>query len=189
MMSEWPKQQQPAQEQPAPSAPLPPGAPASSGVPTGHGIGSSSGGIGGIQLDLSHFIRTIPGILKLVQFVFGIICIACSAPALLAGTHWFLFVVVTSFLITFLWIIIYLFCIKEVFKAIPWNLVELACHGGISVLYLTAFITQLAIWSPYTGGVTDANLAAGSFGVFNFIAYCGSTYFAYAEWKAEPITS
>ncbi|CAB3384892.1 Hypothetical predicted protein [Cloeon dipterum] len=126
-------------------------------------MGSTSGGLWGIHIDIHHFIKTIPGILRLVQFLFGIICIACSAPAQKAGTHWFLFVVVISFLLTFLWIVVYFFTIKDVFKSLPWNMIEMGCHGVLSVLYLTAFITQLSIWSPPVQSGAGANLAAGSF--------------------------
>ncbi|XP_065339751.1 CKLF-like MARVEL transmembrane domain-containing protein 8 [Cloeon dipterum] len=183
MMSEWSQnqQQEPSASQQQPTNP--------SGVPASHGMGSTSGGLWGIHIDIHHFIRTIPGILRLVQFLFGIICIACSAPAQKAGTHWFLFVVVISFLLTFLWIVVYFFTIKDVFKSLPWNMIEMGCHGALSVLYLTAFITQLSIWSPPVQSGAGANLAAGSFGLFNFILYCASTYFAFVEWKAEPIRS
>lgn len=118
-MSEW-QQQQPQQQQQAAAAPLPQGARIDS-MPDGHGVGGTSSGRN-LQLDLYHFLRTIPGILKLVEFVFGITCIALAAPALEPGTHWFLFVTVTAMLVTFFWIIIYIFTIQEAIT-LPWALI------------------------------------------------------------------
>lgn len=121
-MSEWQQQQQPQQQQ-APTAapsPLPQGGRVDT-MPDGHGIGGTSGGRR-LQLDFYHFVRTIPGILKLVEIVFAIVCIACAAPAYHAATHWFLFVTVTAMLVTFLWIIVYLFVIKEAIT-LPWSMI------------------------------------------------------------------
>lgn len=124
MMSEW-QQQQPPQASTTAAPPLPQGARVDT-MPDGHGVGGTSGGRN-LQLDLYHFLRTIPGILKLVEFVFGIVCIACAAPAQLAGTHWFLFVAVTAMLVTFLWMIVYLFIIKEAIT-LPWALMVSTQH-------------------------------------------------------------
>nr|CAD7264985.1 unnamed protein product [Timema shepardi] len=48
--------------------------------------------------------------------VFGIVCMACASPAILSGTHWFLFVVVTSFIATLIWVFVYLLGIREALK-------------------------------------------------------------------------
>ncbi|KAF4533118.1 hypothetical protein B566_EDAN003839 [Ephemera danica] len=75
------------------------------------------------------------------------------------------------------------------FKSIPGILklveVELVNTGIITVLYVTAFITQLATWSGHTllSSVYSANITAGVFGLFNTIAYAGSTFFLYQDWK------
>ena len=44
----------------------------------------------------------------------GILCMALASPAILSGTHWFLFVAVTSFIATLLWVFVYLLGIREV---------------------------------------------------------------------------
>lgn len=56
---------------------------------------------------------------KLIEFKFslqvlGILCMALASPALVGGTHWFLFVAVTSFIATVLWSFVYLLGIREV---------------------------------------------------------------------------
>lgn len=50
--------------------------------------------------------------------------------------------------------------------------------------YAIAFIVQLAIWSPSNDYGRGANIAAGVFGLFNTLAYAGSTFFLYNDWKA-----
>ncbi|XP_059490949.1 uncharacterized protein LOC132205713 [Neocloeon triangulifer] len=139
-----------------------------------------------IRLNIDHF-KTIPGMLKLAQIVFGIICIACSSPTTVLGTVWFIFVAGTAITVSFIWILIYFFSIKDFFRSINWNREEMLCFGLVTVLYLTAFITQLAVWSPAVfSNFKISNLVAGSFGVLNFVAYGGSTGFAYVEWRAQP---
>ncbi|KAK8737159.1 hypothetical protein OTU49_004819 [Cherax quadricarinatus] len=66
----------------------------------------------GISLCLQYF-KTGPGIVKLVELVMGILCMACAAPAWTKGTHWFLFVVVTAFVSTSIWCFIYLLNLKN----------------------------------------------------------------------------
>ncbi|XP_055586345.1 CKLF-like MARVEL transmembrane domain-containing protein 4 [Uranotaenia lowii] len=140
-----------------------------------------------IKFNLLYF-KSIPGILKLVQLLFGIICMACASPALTGGTHWFLFVVVTSFIATVLWSFIYLLGIREVLNLpINWILTELINTGFATFLYLIAFIVQLAVWSKYYGYAVSANIAAGVFGIFNFLAYAAGTYFLYVEHKSSGV--
>nr|CAD7198211.1 unnamed protein product [Timema douglasi] len=73
--------------------------------------------------DRSNPVNTSPkiasdsGITALVEMlVFGIVCMACASPAILSGTHWFLFVVVTSFIATLIWVFVYLLGIREALK-------------------------------------------------------------------------
>jgi len=137
-----------------------------------------------IRLNVLYF-RTIPGILKLIQVVFGIVCMACASPAILAGTHWFLFVAVVSFIATLIWIFIYFLSVREALKLpINWILTELLNTSVTAVLYLIAFIVQLSIYSPpYHPSIRDRNIAAGVFGMFNTLAYAAGAYFLYVEWK------
>ncbi|XP_062701158.1 CKLF-like MARVEL transmembrane domain-containing protein 4 [Aedes albopictus] len=120
--------------------------------------------------------------------VFGIICMACASPALVGGTHWFLFVVVTSFIATVLWSFVYLLGIREVLNLpINWILTELINTGFATLLYLIAFIVQLATWSNLYGYFRSANIAAGVFGLFNFLAYTAGTYFLFVEHRSSGV--
>ncbi|XP_034934756.1 CKLF-like MARVEL transmembrane domain-containing protein 8 [Chelonus insularis] len=134
------------------------------------------------------YFKTIPGIIKLVQLVLGIICMACAAPAYIPGTSWFLFVAIVSFIATLIWVFIYLLSIREALKLpIKWILSELINTGIATVLYTIAFIVQLSVWSSHfrndVFGIRSSNIAAGVFGIFNTIAYAAGTYFLYIEWK------
>ncbi|KAK9513047.1 hypothetical protein O3M35_001327 [Rhynocoris fuscipes] len=87
---------------------------------------------------------------------------ACASPALLDGTHWFLFVTVISFIATLVWVFIYLLSIREALTLpINWHLTELFNTGLLTVLYLIAFIVQLSIWAPVNYIHRAPNIAAG----------------------------
>jgi len=146
--------------------------------------GQGQGSLDWIRLNILYF-RTIPGILKLLQVVFGIVCMACASPAYLDGTHWFLFVAVVSFIATLIWIFIYFLSVREALKLpINWILTELINTSVTTVLYLIAFIVQLSIFSPpYYYTIRGRNIAAGVFGLFNTVAYAAGAYFLYVEWK------
>lgn len=46
--------------------------------------------------------------------VLGIICMSLASPAYLTSTHWFLFVVVTAFVASLLWVAVYFLGVREV---------------------------------------------------------------------------
>jgi len=149
------------------------------------------GSLSWIKFNIGYF-QTIPGILKIIQLVFGIICMACASPAHIGASHWFLFVAVTSFIATLLWSFVYLLGIREVLNlAINWILTELLNTGIATLFYVIAFIAQLAQWANLDDtsrhySHRSSNLAAGSFGLFNTIAYAASSYFLYLENKNGP---
>ncbi|XP_055533369.1 CKLF-like MARVEL transmembrane domain-containing protein 4 [Wyeomyia smithii] len=140
-----------------------------------------------IKFNVQYF-KSIPGILKVVQVIIGIICMASASPALIGGTHFFLFVVVSSFIATVLWSFVYLLGIREVLNLpINWILTELINTGVSTLLYLIAFIVQLSTWANIIFVSRAANITAGVFGVFNFLAYAAGTYFLYVEHKSSGV--
>uniref|UniRef100_A0A1A9V6L7 MARVEL domain-containing protein n=1 Tax=Glossina austeni TaxID=7395 RepID=A0A1A9V6L7_GLOAU len=122
---------------------------------------------------------------KVVTFL-GIICLACASPALLAATSFFLFVVVVAFIATLLWIFAYLLGIREALNlAVNWIFTELLNTGIVTILYFIVSVVQLAKWTAYFNSYGyGANIAAGVFGLFNFLAYAAGTYFLYLEHKS-----
>ncbi|XP_056633583.1 CKLF-like MARVEL transmembrane domain-containing protein 4 [Diorhabda sublineata] len=153
--------------------------------------GTNESPVGWIKINIEYF-KTTPGILKLVEFIFGILCMALASPAYYSGTHFFLFVATTSFIFTILWIFIYLLGIREALKLpINWILSELVNTGFWAILYIVAFIVQLIIASG-THPILyfrDAYIAAGVFGLFNAIVYCFATYLLYVEMKRNQTTN
>jgi len=143
-----------------------------------------------IELDIGYF-KTLPGIVKLVQLILGIVCMALGSPARefiqsnLAnyGTghnHWFLFVVVTSFLITLLWAFFYLLKLKDsINMQLPfdWGKVEYYYTVAATIFYALAFIVLLAGFGFCSGNARcDTRIAAGVFGLFNTFAYAAGAY-------------
>ncbi|KAL5278177.1 hypothetical protein ACFFRR_003055 [Megaselia abdita] len=144
---------------------------------------TSSGGLSWMKFNLEYF-KSVPGIIKIVQLIIGIICMALASPVYLSATHFFLFVAVTAFICTLLWSFAYLLGIREALNfAINWILTELINTAIWAVFYFIAFVVQLAKWSnahPQQYG-KGSNIAAGVFGILNFIAYSAGAYFLYLE--------
>jgi len=157
-----------------------------------------------IRLNLGYY-KILPGIIKLVQMVLGVICMACAAPAKgvgffdrnnsqtygLGNNHWFLFVVVTCFIITLIWIFYYLLQISEFIKVkLPFSFLWLEVLYTViaTALYVIAFIVLLAGFGWCAGLSTDcdARIAGGVFAIFNSIAYGVGAYFLYQEYHATP---
>ena len=93
-------------------------------------------------------------------------CIVCSAPAYYDSQHWFLTVVVISFLGTIFFSIYYL-CLAEPLNklAVNWLMVEFWFTGAATFFYFTAFVSILSAFvgeedEDYQYWV-DANIAAG----------------------------
>ncbi|XP_023341197.1 uncharacterized protein LOC111711157 isoform X2 [Eurytemora carolleeae] len=153
-----------------------------------------------IRLNIGYF-KTVPGIIKLIELAFGVICMACASPAKGVGftlgatwglghNHWFLFVVVTSFICTLIWTFYYLLQIREFIKMkLPFTFlwVEFVFTCLATIFYIIAFIVLLAGFG-YCAGVSDcdARIAGGVFGIFNTIVYGIGAYLVYQEYHATP---
>ncbi|XP_045110096.1 uncharacterized protein LOC123503979 isoform X5 [Portunus trituberculatus] len=147
----------------------------------------------GISLCLQYF-KTGPGIVKLVELLIGIICMACAAPAWTKGTHWFLFVVVTAFVSTSLWCFIYLLNLKSAINLpIDWLLTEFILTATFAVLYIIASIVQLisTVTKPRPPRrLKPFYLMSGVFGVFNMLTYAVGSFYLYRDWKdSHPHTA
>ncbi|XP_063605460.1 uncharacterized protein LOC134780590 isoform X1 [Penaeus indicus] len=140
----------------------------------------------GISLCLEYF-KTAPGIIKIIELVIGIFCMACAAPAWTNGTHWFLFVVVTAFVSTALWCFLYLLNLKNAINLpIDWLLTELILTALFAVLYIIASIVQLisSVTRPRPPSrLKPFYILSGIFGIFNLIAYGIGSFYLYRDWK------
>ncbi|XP_065338777.1 plasmolipin-like [Cloeon dipterum] len=147
----------------------------------------------GVRMDLAHFFRSNEGFLKLLQLAIGVACVACAAPALIdgtydlpAGSYWFIAATVFSVVLTFIWVLIYLLCFKERARKFPWSLFETLLVICLAILYASAGIAQLVIWSsaPYSD-VKEENIIAGSLALFNVVCHSVSLYYAMSRWCKE----
>jgi len=158
-----------------------------------------------IRLNIGYF-KTIPGIIKLVELVLGVVCMACASPASrflgrtapyinkligdVGSNHWFLFVVVTTFILTLLWSFFYLLQLRDSIKIkLPFTLmkVEVIFTMVATLMYFVGFIVILAGYG-YCAGAThcDARIAGGVFGIFNTLAYGLGAYILYGEYSNTP---
>jgi len=135
------------------------------------------------------FFKTWRGFLLLVQLLLAVICMACASPAYRPGTSWFLFVVVICFIVTLMWVFIHLLSITNNLNiGVSWLTMEFGYSAGATVLYFTAFIVQLSIWSPNFLFATwrSSNIAAGVFALFNFLTYGVLTFLLHQEKQNQP---
>jgi len=157
-----------------------------------------------IRLNIGYF-KSFQGIIKIVQLVLGIICMACAAPAQTISTpdyfglghnHFFLFIVVTTFIITLIWTFFYLLQVKDTIKVkLPFTFMwmEVIFTLLATVFYIVAWIVLLSWFGWCTTShrgrhstICDARVAAGVFGIFNSIAYGLGTYLTYQEYNNTP---
>ncbi|GAB0089009.1 uncharacterized protein DMENIID0001_034800 [Sergentomyia squamirostris] len=132
-----------------------------------------------IQCNVRYF-GTLSGILKIIQLILGCTCMGLTAPAFWISTHFFLFVVVTTFIITILWCFMYMFGIGEVLNFhLNWLKIELLTTSISALSYLVVSIVQFIAWHGYVGRIVGLNIAGGVFGIFNCIAYITGAFYLY----------
>ena len=152
---------------------------------------------------------------------------ACAAPAVgiafsridplfgVGHNHWFLFVVVTCFMVTILWTFFYLLGVRDYIKVkLPFTFlkVEVIYTAVATFLYFISFIVILAGFSWCSSSqasngshLCDARVAGGVrrentmifskfnilhilqvFAVFNTVAYGYGAYLTYNEYNSTP---
>ncbi|XP_053623367.1 uncharacterized protein LOC128682580 [Plodia interpunctella] len=133
-----------------------------------------------IKINIDYF-KTPPGILKVIELILGILCMALGSPWY---STWFVFVAVTCFITTLMWSFVYFLSIREALKLpINWVLSELISVGIQTVMYFIAFIVLFAATGKYNGAFYGSNVAAAVFGLFNTVAYGASSFLLFKEHK------
>ncbi|XP_028161973.1 CKLF-like MARVEL transmembrane domain-containing protein 4 [Ostrinia nubilalis] len=134
-----------------------------------------------LKFNIDYF-KTPPGLLKVVELILGILCMALASPWY---STWFVFVAVTCFITTLMWSFVYLLSIREALKIpINWVLSELIGTAIQAVLYLIAFIVLFAATAHTYSSFYGANVAAAVFGIFNTAAYAASAFILFKEHKS-----
>lgn len=148
----------------------------------------ASSGVGGFcpKPDLT-FLMSIPGILMMVELVLGLLVWALIADTyyfIVPAYSWVMFVAIFCWLITLILFTIIFLQLQRRIPVVPWPLTVFIYHVMATVLYVTGFITCAAS-VRVAGGPGDYNkrAAASFFACLVMIAYGGSTFFSFGEWK------
>uniref|UniRef100_A0A183BZH0 MARVEL domain-containing protein n=1 Tax=Globodera pallida TaxID=36090 RepID=A0A183BZH0_GLOPA len=91
-------------------------------------------------LDTSY-LRTLPGLLKVIVIVFNLLCFMClliGGPAYYAGVGGATFVSVFGFIISLTLLMLYLFHIVDQFAQIPWIVCEMIFCFAWTIFYFIA---------------------------------------------------
>merc|ERR1712242_684069 len=80
---------------------------------------------------------------------------------------------------------IFFLCLAEPLNKlqINWLMVEFWFTAAATFFYFTAFVAYEDEEYQYW---IDAQIAAGVFGLLNFVVYAGGAYLIYMDWKANP---
>ncbi|XP_017274383.1 plasmolipin [Kryptolebias marmoratus] len=140
------------------------------------------------KMDMS-FIRSVPAVLMLAEIVLGLLhwtLIAASPHTISAAYGWVLFVAVTLWIITTILFFTILFSVQQRLAFVPWPLAVMMYNGVATVLYLTAFLANAATvkvfsWTHFFGHIG----AAAFFGATATLAYGGSAFFSYMDWRND----
>lgn len=140
------------------------------------------------RMDIS-FVRSIPAILMLVEIILGLLqwALIASAPyTLLPAYGWVMFVAVTLWILTTILFFMILFGAQQILTFIPWPLTVMVYHAGAAILYVTAFLANAASVRAFYYTYFYGHMAAASFfGAVVTMAYGGSAYFSYLDWKGD----
>lgn len=138
-----------------------------------------------IKINMDYF-KTIPGIIKIAEFILGILCMIFASPARVTGTQFFLFIVTVSFIATLIWIFVYLLGVREALTyPINWILTELINTSVLTVLYCIGFIVQFISWMPDYQHYKFANITAAILAMINTGVYAFGSYLLYLEHKSR----
>lgn len=124
------------------------------------------------------YIKTLPGILKIVQLLSNLIAFICIKVSLSAWVsaifynllYWF-GILITGFLL-----LCYIFHIVEKYDRMPWLKLEFFYCDAMVVAYVVTSIIAATIGE-------NAGYAVGFFGLVATIAYGMDAYLKYKAWK------
>lgn len=124
-----------------------------------------------------EYVRTVPGILKVVCLVFnliGFICIQSSPFSSTATGGFFSYVAMQSFWFTLIMLVLYLLQVVYKFNRVPWLRIEMWVYVVTAALYLLA--------SCLAASAGPKAFAAAAF--FGFVAMLVYGYDAFLKYRA-----
>ncbi|KAL1458053.1 hypothetical protein WDU94_008228 [Cyamophila willieti] len=119
------------------------------------------------------YLRTVPGMLKIIQIVLnliGFILISLSMYSMAPRANFFNTVAMFGFWFTGILLVLYLFHIIEMLYKIPWLKIEFLYCGILAAFYFIASIL-CAAWATHS-----------TFGVAAILGFCATGAYAYDAW-------
>jgi len=154
---------------------------------------------GRVHLDVSY-IKTIPGILRIVEIVLCIILFICAVSACSAGWSlgecgWGSFVGFMGFILVIAWLLFNLFHIHEMAANVPWLLIELIFYAIWTFFLLVAGIALAVLsarWSNVYGWGAKVSSGAGAASFFAFAAavvFGFHTFLIFRDWRSHSVAA
>jgi len=147
---------------------------------------------GRVHLDVSY-IKTVPGILRIVEIVLCLILFICSVSACSVLWHfgncgWGGFVGFLGFFLVLAWLFFYLFHVHDAAPNVPWLLIELIFYAIWTFFLLVAGIALAVLASDwgndYWGSKIRSGAGAGSFFAFAAAIVFGfHTFLVFRDWR------
>ena len=121
------------------------------------------------------YVKSLPGVLKLIQILFCIVVLICLGSAMCgcSGISFLSTVAIGAMIFTIILYVCFALCFNAKLKMIHWSLTDLINAVLDGVFFLIASITLAA------QGGNPSSTAAVVFGFFNTVAYAGSAWMAY----------
>ncbi|XKL62938.1 hypothetical protein PGB90_005302 [Kerria lacca] len=137
-----------------------------------------------IRINRSYFL-TLPGILKIINLILGVICLSLASPAVHNTTQWFLYVTIICVIVTVIWCFIYFLSVREAINfPINWHLTEMFNMSFLALIIVIASIFQISHWAgAHNTEGRWKNIIAGIFGIGNCVLYLISTCSSYVDWR------
>ncbi|XP_061421606.1 CKLF-like MARVEL transmembrane domain-containing protein 8 isoform X1 [Lethenteron reissneri] len=138
-----------------------------------------------IALD-KGFVKTIPGILMILEIVFGLLVwslVAATNYTTVPPLGWVLFVAVFFWLLTVFFFVVDLFALYTRAQNINWLLVGFGYNLAAAVIYLTAAIADAASSNIYEGYERSHLVASTFFAFVVTLLYGGSCFCDFRAWQ------
>ncbi|XP_061421612.1 CKLF-like MARVEL transmembrane domain-containing protein 8 isoform X1 [Lethenteron reissneri] len=138
-----------------------------------------------IALD-KGFVKTIPGILMILEIVFGLLVwslVAATNYTTVPPLGWVLFVAVFFWLLTVFFFVVDLFALYTRAQNINWLLVGFGYNLAAAVIYLTAAIADAASSNIYEGFERSHLVASTFFAFVVTLLYGGSCFCDFRAWQ------
>ncbi|CAM9568427.1 unnamed protein product [Lampetra planeri] len=138
-----------------------------------------------IALD-KGFVKTIPGILMILEIVFGLLVwslVAATNYTTVPPLGWVLFVAVFFWLLTVFFFVVDLFALYTRAQNINWSLVGFGYNLAAAVIYLTAAIADAASSNIYEGYERSHLVASTFFAFVVTLLYGGSCFCDFRAWQ------